>query len=301
MVAEGIVVVRVRHHSKASEAYLDVRFALPGNRDWAGSIPVTYRRTGLDAQTAEECLPILQEVFAAFEPASLRAWEASARQLWDDLRKQKTRKFFDVLLDNVGRWVCQGHQLPQNPNWARRVQDIKELGFTLATDTSMQCKRCGERRTHLMLLPVRVGPHSGYELLSGPLRRRIIRALGSRDAYEGKEVAAASLLPDHKFPEIRWDENTRVDNPSEMTEAEIRRKFQLLTNQRNQQKREVCRACLQTGRRGSPFGVEFFYDGGPMWPSGVPKRGAAAEAGCIGCGWYDFEAWRKALASKLQG
>ena len=31
----------------------------------------------------------------------------------------------------------------------------------------------------------------------------------------------------------------------------------------------------------------------------VYKKGAEAEEGCVGCGWYDFAAWRNALNQKL--
>jgi hypothetical protein len=80
-----------------------------------------------------------------------------------------------------------------------------------------------------------------------------------------------------------------------MPENEIRQKFQLLDNQRNQQKREVCRQCFQTGKRGVLFGIKYFYKGDENWPSDVPKVGKSAEAGCVGCGWYDMAEWRKSL------
>ena len=85
-----------------------------------------------------------------------------------------------------------------------------------------------------------------------------------------------------------------------MTDDEIRAKFQLLTNQRNQQKREVCRNCYQTGERGSIYGIDFYYEGGPIWESSIPRKGKAAEQGCIGCPWYDIERWRRELKKKLE-
>ena len=76
---------------------------------------------------------------------------------------------------------------------------------------------------------------------------------------------------------------------------EIKAKFQLLTNQRNQQKREVCRNCYQTGKRGILFGIPFFYKGNENWDNNIPRTGKSAEKGCIGCGWYDIERWRNEL------
>lgn len=82
------------------------------------------------------------------------------------------------------------------------------------------------------------------------LRKRIIKVLGSIDVYE--DTFSPHCLPDHKFSEIRWDDETKGENPDAMADEEIRQKFQLLTNQRNQQKREVCRTCFQTGSADIP-------------------------------------------------
>ena len=81
----------------------------------------------------------------------------------------------------------------------------------------------------------------------------------------------------------------------DMTDEEIIRKFQLLDNQRNQQKREICRRCFQEGKRGSIYGINFYYKGTSKWDSNIPTIGKEAEAGCEGCPWYDIELWRKKL------
>ena len=142
------------------------------------------------------------------------------------------------------------------------------------------------------------GSETGYETWSPVLRKKILKVLNNVDVYECRQ--AASLLPDHKFPEIRWDEKTREQNPDDMSEEEIKAKFQLLSNQRNQQKREVCRNCFQTGKRGTPFNVKFFHIGDENWPSKVPARGKGAEIGCHGCGWYDMQKWRDELNKRLE-
>lgn len=85
-----------------------------------------------------------------------------------------------------------------------------------------------------------------------------------------------------------------------MSDEEIRAKFQLMTNQRNQQKREVCRTCFQTGKRGVIFGIPYFYAGGPEWDERIPQKGKAAEEGCIGCPWYDIELWRQELLRHIK-
>ena len=85
-----------------------------------------------------------------------------------------------------------------------------------------------------------------------------------------------------------------------MTDEEIRQKFQLLTNQRNQQKREVCRTCFQTGKRGSLFGIPYYYEGTENWDTSIPQKGKEAEKGCIGCPWYDIQEWRRHLINDLK-
>lgn len=145
-----------------------------------------------------------------------------------------TKGFFDSLAK--GGWQCVECTLPKNPNWARRIQDLKEFGYTLSTDTKRYCPNCKANKTHLILLPIERGVirGNGYETWSPALRRRIIKVLGSIDVYE--DTVSSHCLPDHKFSEIRWDEETKGENPDSMTDDEIRNKFQLLTNQRNQQK-----------------------------------------------------------------
>ena len=264
------------------------------------SVPVNYRRTGIDASSADECLKIINTAHESFRSENLKSWHTTAEIFWDESKKDTTRPFFDVMNKNLGEWVCQGCQLPQNPNWARRTQEIKEQGYTVATATKRPCEKCAKNMTHLMLLPIPRGAKTGYETWSTELRKRILRVLRSYDAYEGCLRPPAGLLPDHKFPEIRWDDATKEENPDTMTDKQIVAKFQLLNNQRNQQKREVCRQCYQTGNRGYPFGIKYFYKGSMSWPAATPKNGIAAEEGCKGCAWYDFEAWRVALVSTLE-
>lgn len=115
------------------------------------------------------------------------------------------------------------------------------------------------------------------------------------NAYELSSANKHGLLPDHKFPEIRWDEKTREENPDEMSKAEIIEKFQLIDNQRNQQKRETCRRCFQTGIRGKLYGINYYYSGNENWDEEIPKIGKDAEKGCVGCGWYDIQKWRESL------
>jgi len=85
-----------------------------------------------------------------------------------------------------------------------------------------------------------------------------------------------------------------------MTDNDIRQKFQVLKKSNgsvshNLLKSRACEHCFSTGARGTPFGIQFFYQGGPQWEPTNRKD----PAGCIGCGWYDFGQWRSELNSTL--
>lgn len=287
-----------KKHSKASEEYVHVRFTYP-TKTWDGWVPVEYRRTGVSIKTKDELYTHLNDVYEQMNPANYKEWLKDQEKYWSEEKAgvATTKGFFDSLAR--GGWQCVECTLPQNPNWARRIQDLKEFGYTLATDTKKYCSTCKANKTHLILLPIARGgvEGNGYEAWSPALRKRIIKLLGSIDVYEG--TTSSHCLPDHKFSEIRWSDDTKAENPDTMTDEEIRQKFQLLTNQRNQQKREVCRTCFQTGKRGAIYGINYYYAGTENWSEGCPVSGPDAERGCIGCGWYDMEAWRKALNDSI--
>jgi hypothetical protein len=284
-------------HSKASEKYLDVTFKYPMDAFEFG-LPIEYRRTGLDLATKDEIREYLPFAYKACNPDKWGTWKIDQKAFWDGKPKALiTRPFFDILQRDF-KWKCRSCELPKNDNPARRTQDIKEYGYTLATKTVRCTRSCGKKTTHLQLLPIpRLGVH-GYETWSPELRDRIIKVLKRYDAFEGRKINSDSLLPDHKFSEIRWDHNTKRSSLEDITDQDIKRDFQLINNQRNQQKREACRACNKSGDRGFPLGIKFFYEGNARWPDDVPRRGKAAEKGCAGCGWYDLEKWRKSLIKR---
>lgn len=291
-------------HSKACEEYLHVKFKFSG-QEWDGWVPVEYRRTGVSFKNTnngeidyDKEFAYLNDVYEQMKPENRKIWKKEQKKFWNKKNAEVTKQFFDSLAK--GGWQCVDCTLPKNPNWARRIQDLKEFGYTIATDINRYCPKCHANKTHLILLPIKRGllEGNGYETWSPKLRKRILDVLGNIDVYEN--TINSHCLPDHKFSEIRWDENTKEENPDDMSDADIRSKFQLLTNQRNQQKRECCRNCYQTGMRGYPFGIKFFYKGTEKWDDKFPKRGKDAEKGCVGCGWYDLEEWRKQLLLRLK-
>lgn len=281
-----IVIGPTRHHNKAAETYVDVQFNYDSGVELNFSVPIVYRRTGLDLSDAGEISAYIESVYDTMHPERWDAWRNEQEEFWKTSKAHVTKPFFDILVKDV-RWV-RSAEFPPNNNPARRLQDIKELGYTIAT-------RNVGREYEYFLLPIERGGETGYEYWSGRLRTTIMAIHRNYDAYEGRIGNPKHLLPDHKFPEIRWDRDTARDSLEALSAAEMQRDFQLLTNQRNQQKREVCRGCRQTGRRPYPMGIRFYYEGDERWPDNVPVSGKAAEAGCVGCGWYDLEAWRQAL------
>lgn len=288
-------------NTKASEQYVHVKFLYPDvHKEWDGWVPVEFRRTGVSIPEGdnEALANHLNNVYDQMHPSKYEVWKKEQDKLWNLSRSVETKDIFYIL--NDGKWHCRNCDI-SNPNFARRIQDLKEMGYTIATHVNYRCPVCGNgRSTNLQLLPInRVElAGNGYETWSPTLRKRIIRVLGGVDVYEN--VSNQHCLPDHKFSEIRWDDNTKAENPEDMTDAEIRAKFQLLSNQRNQQKREVCRNCFQTGNRGTIFGIQYYYEGGPQWDPTIPKKGKETEKGCIGCPWYDIEQWRKQVVNNLE-
>ncbi|MEG4346152.1 restriction endonuclease [Microcoleus sp. A003_D6] len=133
------------------------------------------------------------------------------------------------------------------------------------------------------------------------LVQRILEVSAYTDVIEQRKRAAHELVIDHRFPMERWGEN-EPPHLTSMSEPEIKKKFQLLkkdtSGNHNLLKSRSCERCIKTGKRGEPFGISFWYKGGEDWPS-IHQRGAEAEEGCVGCGWYDFETWRNALNQKL--
>lgn len=130
------------------------------------------------------------------------------------------------------------------------------------------------------------------------LQTRILEEYDYTDAIEGRKRQIHKLVIDHKYPMERWGKH-EDSNPVNMSSDEIRAKFQLLkkddSSNHNLLKSRACERCLKTGKRGSPMGIKFFYYGDEDWPKDCPKVGKEADRGCVGCGWYDIEKWRKAL------
>ena len=289
----------MRFHTKASEKYIDAIFVYEKMPSYECSIPIEYRRTGTEISDSD-IDSYLEDVYEKIDPDNWEGWINEQREFWiTKPNADITKGFFDVLARNF-EWCCVSCKLPQNPNWARRIQDLKEFGYTISTNTKRYCKKCKRNTTQLILIPLPKGGITGYETWSKELREHIINTLKIYNVFEARITKKEGLLPDHKFPEIRWDEETKRISLEKLTTEEIKKDFQLMTNQRNQQKREICRLCYQTGQRGIIYGIPYFYRGNEFWDTNIPQRGKEAEKGCVGCAWYDIEHWRNELIKRLK-
>lgn len=290
--------LETRNHLKASEKYIDVIFTYANDFSYPTSVPTQYRRTGTEIG-AEDVDEYLAKIYKEIDPSNWDKWKSDQEIFWSTKKRATvTRPFFDIFSKKFN-WCCNRCDLPSNANPAKRYQELKEYGYTLATNTKRPCPKCKRNTTQLILLPIKRGGVTGYEKWTPATRNKIIEVLKTFDAYEAKNGKKEGLLPDHKFPEIRWDSKTRRESLDDLTEADIKADFQLLSNQRNQQKREVCRTCSQTDNRGIIYGIPFFYKGNSKWSPAIPKTGKSAEAGCFGCGWYDINQWREKLSEKF--
>lgn len=174
-------------------------------------------------------------------------------------------------------------------------------GIVIET-TSQYCPVCGKRTKWDQWTGEFQNANSASGLPNA-LQTRIFNHYGYVDSIEQRRRQAHELVIDHRLPMERWDE-AESSNPIDMSEEEIQSKFQLLkkdaSGNHNLLKSRACERCIATGHRGYPLGIKFYYVGDERWPEDCPTSGPGAERGCIGCGWYDFEAWRIALNKKLK-
>ena len=287
---DGIEVYEIVENNKASEVYVKTRFIQTNGFTWDTYVPFVDRRAGLDIKTEEKLADYLKSLKPYFTPEAMENWKKTELErglIGGDV----TPLFFEVLLS----FKEEFERFPTNPNSARRVQDIKDAGYTIASVNRPN----GLKGYNRILLPIPLHTEMGYETFTPQFKARVIRLLSERNAFEARVTAKKALIPDHKFSEVRWDEETKAENSMDMTDDEIVQKFQLLDNQRNQQKREVCRRCFQEKIRGTIYGIKYFYKGTERWDPAIPEKGKAAEKGCEGCPWYDIEKWRTMLNEEL--
>lgn len=285
----NIFVLEEIHNGKSSESYVRTTFVQDNRFKWETVVPYYIRRSGLFIETEEDLAEYLVKIKPFFTRQSMKKWEQTERAKWVQSNADVTKEFFFVLLS-----------LRKKPSFLQTIIPLEEYKILrMLVTQSRVFQEVQKKKTRRILLPIPLNSEMGYETFTPQFKARVIRLLRGINAFEARPTTVKGLIPDHKFSEVRWDEETKAENSMEMTDEEVIEKFQLLDNQRNQQKREVCRSCFQNGKRGVVYGIPFFYSGTIDWPDDVPTVGKAAERGCIGCAWYDIERWRKELINKL--
>lgn len=163
------------------------------------------------------------------------------------------------------------------------------------------CRQCGRTTRHDRWTGSWIKPIPAPSMPEA-FASRAVNVLGSRDIVENTKRSPNQLTVDHKLPMLRWSPSMSgvQSNYAGMTDEDIRKRFQLLkasngSVSHNLLKSRSCERCFKTGKRGTPFGINFFYIGGPRWSGKTPTDAN----GCVGCGWFDFDEWRAALNKRL--
>lgn len=195
---------------------------------------------------------------------------------------------FQILSD--GEWHCGKHELPGTQP-AKPIQIIRQNGYEVENG-SFFCQTCGYKTVHRRLVStIPTGDVIVRSTLPERLKKRVKRLYNNIEAVTQRKNQSAQLEVDHRFPQVRWSSPEDMNDP-DMPDEEIFEKFQLLTRQNNLWKSRYCENCVQTGKRGTFIGIEYFYQGGPTWPEYIATDD---ERGCHGCFWYNPDEWRRSL------
>lgn len=203
----------------------------------------------------------------------------------------KLAKIFIILSD--GEWHCGKHKLPGTQP-AKAIQIIRQHGFEIENNTRY-CSICKDKTVHRRLISTQpVNPSFVRLQIACELRHRILKYYKNTEAIIQRQMLPTQLEVDHRFPQVRWLKNESYD--SNLSDAELCKKFQLLTREHNLWKSRYCEHCRKTGERGTFIGINYFSVGGSRWDQNISSDD---ERGCAGCFWYDPQSWKNSLNAKL--
>jgi hypothetical protein len=192
-------------------------------------------------------------------------------------------------------WHCTKCELKSGQ--AKTWQVWRHSGIQLAKDEKDNfykvqfCKTCDMNTVHRKLETLEVLDDTKVRTgIPVSLARKIKILYKNVEALFLREFAPKELEIDHKFPQIRW-ENDEEENKVSMSEDEIKSKFILLTRSNNLLKSRQCEKCVKTGERGNFPGIYFWHVGDKSWQG----KSKSDESGCVGCFWYDPYKWRDEL------
>lgn len=209
------------------------------NRTFYIPISMPRRMPSLDFNTQKptsELFDYINECIIRLSKQNIENWQrAHLSKLCDKVNLSKTEDLLKrLLLNNEVCYKCYNKEI-SNPNPQKNIQSLRDKGYIICT-LQKYCEKCNEKVTTYSLTPVISCLNQEYETIPEALKKRICELLDFRDSYTGIENREiSSHIPDHKFPEDRWDENT-PETTINMTDDEIKSKFQLLSVQTNLQK-----------------------------------------------------------------
>ena len=282
---------------KTNDVFKEVEFTYQ-TKQWQGALPKFLEKQGLDL-TDEEFDKLIEDNYQLLEPANTQQWIVESNTRWKN-KNSETYKVLAALY--TGEWQCRTCGIGRiNDQPPARIKALKVMGYIICSRRK-NCSTCEKKTMHdilIMLPPIESRFAHGNELrkpMSDILKKRIKKLLGNKEVCFNIVRSDIELLIDHKFPSQRWNA-PEADNPNDMTEGQIRDKFQLLSNQTNMWKSRYCDACVKTGKRGDYMGLNWFHTGNENWQGATPHD----ENGCKGCPWYDLELWKTKLAEKTNG
>lgn len=282
---------------KTSDVFKEVVFHYD-KEVWHGVLPKLLVKQGLDLGEAD-FNDSLEGNYELLNPQNRKKWIEDSDAKW---RKKDSETYKVLLALYSGKWECRvcGPVPKVNPQPAARLGALKKLGYIIGSKRRA-CNVCNKKTMHdiLIMLPdIESRFEDGNELrapMSETLKARIKKVLDYKEVCFDVKRSPVELIIDHKFPSQRWNVKESA-NPNDMSEQDIKKKFQLLTNQTNMWKSRHCDHCVKHNIRGDFMGINWYYAGNEKWNG----KDANDEKGCIGCPWYDLEEWKSRLEKRTK-
>lgn len=146
------------NHTKATERYVILSVDDAGTtKEWY--LPYYYRRTNVRIDTTSDLVDYVGKSVPMLTAKRVATYKAEIQKILKKLFGKKssvTLPIFKKLLDNCGEWVWNKKFVSSNPQ--RRIQDLKEMGFTLAT-------KMEDKKTYHMLMPFDMVTAPTYETI----------------------------------------------------------------------------------------------------------------------------------------
>ena len=248
-----------------------------------GNVSFDSIMTMKELEEREDFQDYLNKIYENVSPEKIEIWINEKKQLFEGTKGNELKIFEELIASNDWINISTKYNNVQKP-----IQNLRKLGLCILTHRLVE-----EKETVYRLIFGIDTMKRESEKIPPNVRNRVLEYYKYIDALTGEKKNGSELVVEHKFPEERWADRPIEDNRN-LTDEMIEDKFQLLTTQYNMVKREACKKCVEYAERQAPFNIEFYYEGDEKWDCDI-ELGAEAEAGCVGCGWYDMKKWKEEL------